>query len=53
MKEQEDPLAFLLRLNLELAGQEAQGKSITPPGLPACASNPGDFLTDDCIAALA
>ena len=36
MKEKEDPLAFLLRLNLELADKEAQGEKITPPGLNSC-----------------
>ena len=31
----EDPLAFLLRLNLELAATEATGEPITAPGLPS------------------
>ena len=35
MKEQEETLAFLLRLNLELAGLETKGQLITPPGLSA------------------
>jgi hypothetical protein len=34
MKPGEDILAFLLKLNLELADKEAKGESITPPGLP-------------------
>jgi len=32
MKPDEDILAFLPKLNLELAGKESDGKSITPPG---------------------
>jgi hypothetical protein len=49
MKPGEDILAFLLKLNLELAGKESAGKSITPPGLPATAANPKDFITADCV----
>ena len=49
MKEQEDPLAFLLRLNLDLAAKESAGQSVTPPGLPAFISNPEGFTTADCI----
>ena len=49
MKEEEDTLAFLLRLNLELADKEAEGQTITPPGLPAAAPDPGSFVTEDCI----
>jgi hypothetical protein len=51
MKAGEDTLAFLLRLNLELASNETSGKSLTPPGLPASAPNPADFVTADCITA--
>jgi len=50
MAEDEDPLAFLLRLNLELADLESKGQVITPPGLPAFILHPGDFVTNDCIA---
>ena len=49
VKENEDTLAFLLRLNLELADKEAKGQTITPPGLPAAAPDPGSFVTEDCI----
>jgi hypothetical protein len=49
MKEQEDPLAFLLRLNLELADLESKGRPVTPPGLPALIPHPEDFITPDCI----
>jgi SAM-dependent methyltransferase len=49
MKPDEDILAFLLKLNLELAEKESAGKSITPPGLPATVADPKDFVTDDCV----
>ena len=49
MKPTEDILAFLLKLNLELAEKEANGEKITPPGLPATATNPKEFITDDCV----
>lgn len=49
MKDAEDTLAFLLRLNLELAEAEAKGKAITPPGLPAYLSNLTEFMSPDCI----
>jgi hypothetical protein len=49
MKEKEAPLAFLLRLNLEMGSNEASGKAITPPGRPASAATPGDFLSENCL----
>ena len=51
MKESEDTLAFLLRLNLELAGKEASDEIITPPGLPATAAERNDVVTTDCVHA--
>jgi hypothetical protein len=51
MKEGQDTLAFLLRINLELAAKEAEGQTITPPSLPAAAPDPGSFVTADCIRA--
>ena len=45
----EDTLAFLLRLNLDLAVRESAGESITAPGLPAFIPHSGDFITPDCI----
>ncbi|HEV2209626.1 MAG TPA: DNA methyltransferase [Verrucomicrobiae bacterium] len=50
MKDGEDTLAFLLRLNLECAAKEAKGEPITPPGLPGFASQPSDLVTSDCIS---
>jgi hypothetical protein len=49
MKPDEDILAFLLKLNLELAGKEAKGEAITPPGLPAFVANPQRFVSGDCV----
>jgi hypothetical protein len=49
MTDKEDSLVFLLRLNLEVADKEAEGQTITPPGLPAAAPEPGSFVTEDCI----
>jgi len=52
MKENEDILGFLLKLNLELAYKESKGESITPPGLPSFMPNPADFVSEDCVAVL-
>ena len=52
MKATEDTLAFLLRLNLDLAAKEASGVFIAPPGLPALVPDPADFVTADCMTAL-
>jgi hypothetical protein len=49
MKENEDMLAFLLGLNLELADREEKRQPITPPGLPNTVQNSRDFSSDDCI----
>jgi hypothetical protein len=49
MAEDEDILAFLLKLNLELAEAEARGEPITSPGLPAWVPNPAELVTEDCI----
>jgi len=53
MSDTEDILAFLLKLNLDLADKESHNKPITPPGLPPIRKIPrrlrqrrlrGDFL---------
>jgi hypothetical protein len=49
MKEQEDPLAFLLRLNLYLADKEAKNQTITTPSLPTVLPGAEDFVSKDCI----
>jgi hypothetical protein len=53
MKENEDTLAFLLKLNLDLVAKESASESITPPGLPALFPNASDFISPDCIHASA
>ena len=49
MKPAEDILAFLLKLNLELADKEKKGDPVTPPGLPASIEKPEQFVTEDCV----
>ena len=49
MKPDEDILAFLLKLNLELADKEARGVTITPPGLPSFVPEPETFVSRDCV----
>ena len=51
MRPDEDILAFLLKLNLDCADREANGKAITPPGLPAFVPEPQTFVTRDCVRA--
>ena len=53
MKAAEHTLAFLLRLNLELAEKEAKGEPITRPGLPNFHPKPAQPVTDDCVRPLA
>jgi hypothetical protein len=49
MKPDEDILAFLLKLNLELVEKETKGKAITPPGLPAFVEEPKEFISKNCV----
>jgi len=49
MTDNEDILAFLLKLNLELAAKESKNKPITPPGLPPCVKSRAEFVSDDCV----
>ena len=51
MKPEEDILAFLIKLNLELAAREAKGEAIMPPGLPAWVEVPQSFISTDCVTA--
>lgn len=50
MKKNEDMLAFLLRLNHEVAEREGQLQPVTGPGLPPCVKDPKPFITKDCIS---
>ena len=49
MSADDDPLAFLLALNLELSAKEKDGKTMTPPGLPLPENERAAFVTTDCI----
>jgi N-6 DNA Methylase len=49
MEDADDPLAFLLDLNLTLADQEATGKRIQGPGLPDFIDDRSSYVTDDCV----
>lgn len=49
MKPKEEPLAFLLALNAELADREASMKPVVGPGLPPCVKDVGEFVTGDCV----
>jgi hypothetical protein len=49
MKDSEEILAFLLRLNLSLAVREAKEEIVTPPGIPASLLNPGTLTSPGCI----
>jgi hypothetical protein len=49
MKPKDDPLAFLLALNGELAGREASTQPVVGPGLPPCVKDAGEFVTGDCV----
>jgi hypothetical protein len=52
MKANEDPLAFLLALNCQVADREAADQPVQGPGLPACVKEPGAFVTEDCVRVL-
>jgi hypothetical protein len=49
MRDDADPLAFLLELNLACAAKEKAGEEITSPGLPLPAEEHSRFISDDCI----
>ncbi len=51
MKPKDDPLAFLLALNQDVAAREAAGESVVAPGLPPCVTDPASFVTEDCVRA--
>jgi len=52
MKEGEDILAFLFRLNLDCAALESKSEPVTLPGRAAFASAPSAPASGDCIQAL-
>lgn len=49
MKSKDNPLAFLLKLNLEMASREESGLPIVGPGLPPIVKGPTPFITTDCV----
>jgi hypothetical protein len=49
MTSKQEPLVFLLELNLELANREDAGESIQAPGLPYTIKDGNQFISDDCI----
>ena len=49
MSNNEDPLQFLLNLNLEVTEKEGRGEPILTAGLPAIISDPHNFITNDCV----
>ena len=51
MNANDEPLAFLLALNGELAAREADGKAVVAPGLPAQWAGDTAFFSDDCMPA--
>lgn len=49
IKPKEDPLAFLLALNHEVAAREKKGEPVVAPGLPPCVTDPAALVTEDCV----
>ncbi len=49
MSRNEDILAFLLNLNLDLYEKEIKGEIIIGPGLPMIIDNPSSLITSDCV----
>jgi hypothetical protein len=51
MPTQANPLAFLLRLNNEVAELQKVRRAVTGPGLPEAAAIPAEFTSIDCLPA--
>lgn len=49
LREDGDPLPFLLDLNDKLAMSEASMQPVVGPGLPPVAHTPEEFISDDCV----
>jgi hypothetical protein len=49
VKDTEDPLAFLLSLNLALADNEDREQKVTPPDLPSLMHPDAKFMSRDCV----
>jgi SAM-dependent methyltransferase len=46
---EQDPLAFLLDLNAQVAAAEAKGETVRGPGLPSFISEPASYITAECV----
>jgi hypothetical protein len=49
MNPNEDTIAFLLALNLELADKEAKRVQLAPPGLAVSVGEAAEFMSKDCV----
>ena len=49
MKSEEDALTFLLQLNEELTGNEANSVPLVAPGLPPVVEEPQRYVTSDRV----
>ncbi len=47
--QEEDLLAQLLALNLQVAQNEKESKHVQSPGLPAFVKNKDEYVSDDCV----
>lgn len=50
MKAKDDPLAFLLALNGEVADREASMRPVIGPGLPPAVKDAAALITEDCVS---
>lgn len=49
MPKNADTLAFLLKLNSQVASAEAKGEEVQGPGLPDFIDDKASYVTDDCV----
>jgi hypothetical protein len=49
MREDADPLAFLLELNLACAAKEKAGEKIIAPGIPVSLEENKGLISDDAL----
>jgi SAM-dependent methyltransferase len=52
MTARQDPLAFILKLNLDLSARQEMGEPVQGPGLPAIIKDPAPFISLDRIQLL-
>ena len=50
MKKNNDPLKFLLSLNINLSTKENSDVAVVGPGLPPCVKYPEKFISKDCVS---